>query len=1274
MGRFNPNYPTVLGNEFAPTALDPLAVDTGSAFGYTFRTTDVEDLQAAAVLMTEPPPGQPLRKVVTVEVYPDANAPGTGPMRKIIVPAASGANVTGTTLVNAATYLEALENPTDGKGVLMSGPSAALRLWFDTSVSNNRLTQVLQNARIIDVSVLYAASGRFDDYAVPMTMYLERPSAAVTFEMDNTIRGAVGLAEHVVPRRSRLGDYNPFYTTTINPNTDPRRGPWKHLNGSSGYTGLQAMSASGGTNVALRFQTSPDVAAALGAFTLHYVALEITYAAEGRVAAGGYDLSGGAALLDQMFYVPVPLMNTTSFGTTVDLPGGYDYAVAVGQGYVGNISITYPVPVTVDRLRPARDTFRGHRGFLMRKTLRAGEEWTREDDPAIPAVVMSTLWGVFDSATLYNATQPYSAQLPMAIAQLTFPGDTYARLLDTEAGRTYTHIRFYARRYPNTRDYLRLYVADTATSEYIGPEASITVEEFDALPEIANGWKEVTLPLSAPWVSTGAGVVQINMDAATDDTFPWEVLAADANPYRDGFGYYDSATYGDTDAFARLYNVDDYNADGSIMLVQALPVPGTLEVAAAVQPLTVVDEYCGVPVGAMPTGIRYHELSWDPVNDLSVAGFGYYEVQRRDTTMDADVWETVATITDVTVTAMDDYEARVGVESTYRIRTVHEDGYTSDWSDTAAATIAAPGVTGVDVDRSVLILTSNEDPSLNLAYTMAFEGTAPPQQEFIYPEGDRTELQEMYGRDYRVAFRPLERSGTEFTRTLMLNAAGVPTETLDRTASPLRDTAWAVVPYVCTRDELANRWLTALSVPSSATRDVPVRGHLVMAPVTFAEVTGTPAPVDYAGGCHGLRLEGQSQYQYWRAEAPAALGGTRVITDTFSRVVASGWGNADTGQTWSASGGGAAGDYNVTGSAGTINSTNATVERRQLFTPAYDHHRQKVSVTVPATATGAPFHFGLLTRYQDFNNYYYVRVRCATGGSAFELQLVQVVAGVATTIYDGPNINTYTVGTQFHLEVMTRGTNIAARVWRQGDPMPAWANFDNDTFYRPGEDAVPQMTGRVGVMQVRETGNTNAALTLSWDDYTMDSLAMEYDWRVLVRPFSDQFNVAYGTDEFTNGADTEGGWLLQLNYDNAGLDYYGSESTTLQTSDLIGLGLVKNRQTWVRVVLTQDDGTGGASAAFYTLADDGVTWTLVDTVTNPAPNAAISPLMPGTYLTIENYDPGGVWTERYELRVDGTLVASPDFAAQPIGTELFTDAQGNDWFGPEGQGICATLE
>jgi hypothetical protein len=1271
MGRFNPHLPTVLGMELPPLVLDPTALDTATEIGYRMRAAaSHETVSMARLLTSQPPPGATTRKCVTAAVYPASAGTGTGPMRKVVIPVSSGALGTGATLGGGAASVEAATaNPSDLGYVNLSGASSYARMWF--AVLDDRWYYQMRWSRIVDVTVRYAMSGPFDQLTTaPVTLSLERASAAVVFDMDDTITGPAAHTDNVVPRRSRLGDLNPFWSTTNNPLTNSERGPWSYLNGANNHVGLVNMNATGTNKVNVRFTTSAE-AAGLD-FQLHYCALEITYCHEDRLAAGGLDISAGATAYNGMFTYDVPIGSVNSWGQPGLLSVGTDYFVVVGQGYCGAVSQAYPVPITVDRIGTGGEPFVGHEGIIVRKTLRRGEPWTTETLDAMPGVVLFDHASTFNASTVITSSQPYIAQSIIPVDQATFAGEALQGIPDTVAGITYTHMRFYARRQTGTIDELYAYISDDDGAQ-LGGEVAITPEEWDELPETANGWKQLTLPMTEPFVSTGSGTIYITFYSSADRSQPWEVLAADANPGSNVTLPEAEATYGGDTGHARSAGQDDFTGDAAIALVADMPPVAGLAVTPAVQPLDVVDEDCGLPVDAIPTGIRYHALSWTPSNDVAVQGFGYYEVQRRDTTMAAGVWETIAQITEVTVADMDDYEARVGVVSSYRVRFVHADGYTSAWSSEVTGTIAAPGVTGAAVDASVLVLTSNHNPDGNLAYVMAWEGSALPVQEFTYPEGSQTALQAMYGRDYRVAFRPLERGGVEFTRTLLVNAAGVPAATLSRGMTSLRDLAWDTTPYVCTRDERGNRWLTAVAVPTSQHRDVPRRGHLVLAQATFAEVTDTPAPVDYTAACEGVRLEGAQLYQYWITEdVPGFMGGTRDVTDAFGRTVANGWGSADTGQAWTAENG-AASDYSVSGGTGRMAHPTTAVERHMLSAETYGDVRIKMEVVVPAVATGDYYSCGQIVRHQNVNNFYMVDVNFNTDGTIVP-DLYQFIGGAHTLLKAGVSVGTYTAGTRVHIEVMSRGTTLMVRAWKDGSARPNWYN-DSVVLYDSGETDIG-VTGRVGIQSYRSASNTNANLTLQFDNYTVDRLVEEYDLRVQLRPFADQWRVGYATTYAHSGgvADSDGEIAIRFNQSTIQVYWFSGDATTttLVTTKMLGLKLVRNRLTWVRVVVRGDTGAGASEARFYALNDDGVTWDLVDTVTGQV--QPLPPLMPGSWFGVEDAWPGGVWTHQVEVRGDGVLAYNPDFNAQPPGTTAFTDGLGNDFESiTAGGAICAQL-
>lgn len=228
-------------------------------------------------------------------------------------------------------------------------------------------------------------------------------------------------------------------------------------------------------------------------------------------------------------------------------------------------------------------------------------------------------------------------------------------------------------------------------------------------------------------------------------------------------------------------------------------------------------------------------VSWDNFS-VAPANFGHYELQRYD--VDDPEWRTIALLDDPGESTFTDYEARVGLLTSYRIRSLNVMDFAGAWSVAVTSTLTSPGVVTSAGDAvGVLIFTSNEGPTGNVAYTESFSGSS--VEQFNFPEAEEVKLQQLYGRDYTVAFRPLERGGTRFERVLLVNALGVPTATLDRSFRSLRDLAWADLSYVCVRDELGNRWFAAITVPDATVRRTS-EGHLSLARVNVVQTTDTP--------------------------------------------------------------------------------------------------------------------------------------------------------------------------------------------------------------------------------------------------------------------------------------------------------------------------------------------------------------------------------------------------------------------------------------------------
>jgi hypothetical protein len=912
---YNPDRPYVVGQQWPPLLADQVLLDPSIEVGYPFRAGHKpDDLDLRSVqLFLQATPGQPTRKQLTAQVYSDGEPALIGPARTLLIPCTTSTAVAGATAGGgAATFKDAVVNPSDAGHVIVTGPNAAIRFWFGTAAAE--VQTKLDYQRILDVSVVYAISGPFDQYPGAVTIGLERPSANVNWVMDDTVTGPASQAAGTVIRRARLGELNPWWSPTQTPAQTAWRFPWSADSRTWSPTpmaGLDSMSASGGTNINVRIGTSASVPAGT-VFQIHYVALEVTYGQENRVGAGGLDISGGIGLLpDGTSYLDIPLIQVEyNLGYLPGLTPGSPYAVTIGQAYSGSLSVASPVPVALDRLG-STEPFRGLEGVVVRKTLRPGAAPTLERTEMMPPIALMRVGNQVDPGShVYRSRAVGNAHSSLGLAAV------LQRIIDTDAG-TYPWVKFYARCQETTRDPLRVgRITPTGATDVLWAEfGEVSVDEFHELPDLGNGWREVLVRLNAPVQLTGSGnPVEIAFKSMAGAEAAWHILGADQNVLSVATAAASLATYQGETGYGKP-NVIDLSSDLTVMLLRDMDLVSGLTVTPDVQELAVVDEACGRPTGTVPTGILFHRLEWEPINSEMVSGWGHYEVQRQDDTMSSDEWETIAAIRWPQVTTIDDYEARVGVPTRYRVRTVHRAGLAGPWTTAAPVEIPAPGVTGVSGDAGVLILTSNHDPDANAAYVMSWGGD--PVEEFTFGEASQVEWRDMFGRDFRTAHRPLERGGVEFTRTVLVNAVAVAPKALDRGFRALRDLAWDTVPYVCVRDELASRWLSAIVVPSGTVRRRPSGGQLQLAQMTVVETTGTPAPV--AGGdppCEGLRPEGRAVQVGAVAPARPSTFQTVIAQDTFTRVVADGWGSMESpALAWQRTAGRAE-RANVTGSVG----------------------------------------------------------------------------------------------------------------------------------------------------------------------------------------------------------------------------------------------------------------------------------------------------------------------------------------------------------------------
>lgn len=875
MGNYNPDAPQILGNEWVGIRDENLtfspavnAVEMGH--GFTLATS--RQIGDGRFYINDWPPGSAAGQVYMVSVYPQGTEDQSGPVRRVIIPCNSG-GITGGNLNyygTATTLAQAFEDPSDSSGLSLAstfgGGANYFRAYFATSQYQNQLS----GKRILSVNVLYALAGDIEDSDFSMSIATDGSSNFVQYgdTSDGTIYGnstSASVLTSATPTqisRMPMGEINPLWSTALGAGTTERQ-PWN-------YTGLARMEASSANRIAVVGEIGTAASASLSYFiTMEYLALEILYCEEQRVAVGARSFGYSAANTTRHLpYVMgtniVPMRNISQVANPVLAAGAYTAVLSsADQGTLHTAtdvtvgSTKYPVINALRELYaiPPHPGVQVNLPFPKTPVI-VGRTFTSETTHVLPQLSLHTTGG-----TVLTEPHVYGRQAaaPVWSGALATQG-----IINSAYGTTptsYPQVRFWARRFGDTTQPL---VFKTQSGAPI-ITANITVADFDLLPEILDGWKEVNLTFAAgsptPSFTAGGTATTYEWSSAAETVGNrWEVLGVTAPAISGVPGnllqtvptaqVLDSATYGGATGFMAWLQpnsgatASDTTSDASVLFSQGMPVVSGLGIALSSQAVSGIGLNCGLPPGCIPTGIGFHTVTWTSFSGLygpssaTVTGFGYYELQRSDT---IDDWATIAQLSDVAATTFYDYEPRVGILSSYRIRGCDLYGFCGDWSSTVTATLPSPGVYGVD-GNGVLIFTANEqqDGALNLAYTQQWE-TNKPEEQFEFPEAGYVKLQEFYGRDFVTAFRPTERGGERFDATLLVQAAAVSAPVLENVFHSLRDMAWADVTQICVRNELGDRWFATVLVPEGRVKR---NRRLQLVRVQIIEVADTPCVVE----------------------------------------------------------------------------------------------------------------------------------------------------------------------------------------------------------------------------------------------------------------------------------------------------------------------------------------------------------------------------------------------------------------------------------------------
>lgn len=814
MANYTPDSPYVLGNEWVPIKDDPYTLDVTEEKGTSFNLSAPSTITMGRFYVQDAPlnyAGDQTAVAAIMAVYPKGTEDQTGPIKSVTIPVSAGAVGGSMTLFNAITVAGALSGVGDLSVVKSDTFVAGFQTGFvDMNFSVSSFPELIDK-RILRVEWVYAlnTSDGYQSDSIVSLEYTDVPSGlTVDLTSSANILSKTGQNFTTIPAvdTPRYNLLSPGATSALYKVVFP----WT-------YSDLVLLENSAQRKFVFRYTLSDGVTDFV---RLDYAALRITYCEEQRVAFGGF------AGLMRMDSNNCELRNPAIAPGGVLLPAG-SYTVTVeGDGLPTDI-------YAVKELYAMRD----QPGITINRSTKVGDTFTASATDQLVQLSLHT------SGASIPDVHGYGRQVQADV----YAGVTARQEIVSFANGTknYLWARFYARRFGATTEPLTLRHATlTSISD------SISVSEFDALPEIVDGWKEVTLRFDSPTPSfNGTGGLETYEWFSNEQSGNrWQILGASAYVKSGtpplvqitGAQSLDATTYGGAAANLTWNGLDDTTSDATLLFAQEMPMVSGLSVLTGSLAVTGVGLDCGVPPECIPTGISYNNITWSALDASSMpaSGFGFYELQRYDS-MDGE-WNTILHGNSPLVTGFHDYEARIGVESRYRIRFQHRLLFASPWSAEVANTLTGPGITGNDVGNSAIVFTTNENQSgaSSLAYTMVWEST--PEESFTFLEAGDVQLQKMYLKNFMTAFRPLERGGERFQRTLLVQAAAVPSGLIRDGFRSLRDLAWEDVSYVCVRNELGDRWYATVLVPSG---DVMRNRRLYLAQVDIIEVTDTPSIV-----------------------------------------------------------------------------------------------------------------------------------------------------------------------------------------------------------------------------------------------------------------------------------------------------------------------------------------------------------------------------------------------------------------------------------------------
>lgn len=604
MADYNFHRPDIVGFEWVPIKNAAYQPDPIIERGYEFTvpvTGGAIVPRRGLYFVDQVPVGHTITQIPVVSVYRKDQLFYGKTVTSEVVSVNSAVSTGDGSFVNG-TGVECMNNPSDNR-FYQFGSSAP-----DSGTLTLRFAMPPVLGTIINVSLVYAASGDLTRLGTsPNSLFtgISKVGGSVAAYGTGILEGGTSFFGDDTIRYGRIsfGDVDPHgpYSAT-NVTTTNERIPWNtdNLNNFSG----------GSTPYEVTFTWNNSTA---GLCKLHYAALEITSVGPqgAPILAGGLGVGSNNVGTANAYVEDANYVNLFGF-TYPAVTGGAltpgDYVVTLKLGDVGDLRsfLLVPFALAAPNTRPYVNAIRelyGEppiRGVQITRPQTANERYLVESSRIIPTVAITTTGaptlayaechGYEDSSTMVNFS------VFSSISQ-NFQSVNYYGPLE------YRWFRFYARRVDGTQcTGMSLFVTG------IGTVGTISGEDFDALPEIVDGWREVNLRLDVPVSMDSTGTLRnfrIDYEPATAGAFfnevGLQVLAASSDSALQPATYEPNVANVTTADITFLFSTDPPLVTGVAVTPNSFPITG-------------IGIDCTTPSGCIPTGVPYNHVTWSIPN------------------------------------------------------------------------------------------------------------------------------------------------------------------------------------------------------------------------------------------------------------------------------------------------------------------------------------------------------------------------------------------------------------------------------------------------------------------------------------------------------------------------------------------------------------------------------------------------------------------------------------------------------------------------------------